>query len=93
MDEILNLIESVSEGFPSYFYRIIKTISWDRNLLYKLTAICCMVGLRTGFLQFNTPFSFSLHISSKTLSICFESTKAGVKSYFLTVLVEHVSIL
>ena len=22
LDEILNLIESVSEGFPSYFYRI-----------------------------------------------------------------------
>ena len=27
MDEILNLIESVSEGFPSYFY----IIEWKRN--------------------------------------------------------------
>ena len=32
-----------------------------------------MVGLRTGILLFNTPYSFSLYFSSKTLAICFES--------------------
>ena len=42
-----------------------------------------MVGLRTGFLLFNTPFSFSLNFSSKTLAICFERAKAGVYSNYL----------
>ena len=46
-----------------------------------------MVGLRTGFLLFNTPFSFSLHFSSNILGIYFESAKAVIKSDFLTVLV------
>ena len=36
-----------------------------------------MVGFRTALLLFNTPFSFSLHVSSKTLATCFESAKAG----------------
>ena len=45
-----------------------------------------MVGLRTGFLLFNTPFSFSLHFLSKTQAICIEGAKAGLKSDFLTVL-------
>ena len=44
-------------------------VSWDRNLLYKLTMTCCMVGLRTGFHLFNTSFSFSLHFLSKTLAM------------------------
>ena len=37
MDEILNLIESVPEGFPSYFFRLsisdgfVKTINYDKR--------------------------------------------------------------
>ena len=49
-----------------------------------------MVGLRTGFLLFNTPFSFSQHFSQKTLAICFESAKVGIWSEFQTVLVTVV---
>ena len=50
-----------------------------------------MVGLTTSFLLFNTLFSFSLHYSSKTLAIYFESAKTGVESDFLTVLVQSIS--
>ena len=37
LDEILNLIESVSEGFPSYFYQI--------KHLQKL--LFCYIGIRS----------------------------------------------
>ena len=37
LDQILNLIESVSEGFPSYSFRIVKSnlvenLRWSRKL-------------------------------------------------------------
>ena len=34
LDEILNLIESVSEGFPSYSFRFVSKM--DRNILFSV---------------------------------------------------------
>ena len=49
MDEILNLIESVSEGFPSYFFILI--VELDKNVRHRpYTDSECRKMYLTGYI-------------------------------------------
>ena len=54
--------DQISSFLETLFFPSQCKVLWTPDLdyaVYKLTMTCCMVGLRTGFLLFNTPFSFS----------------------------------
>ena len=52
MDEILNLIESISEGFPSYFYINIETVQSILQYLEPLTRIYMFDKVIYIYIQF-----------------------------------------
>ena len=54
MDEILNLIESVSEGFPSYFFIKIQYTADNFYLMY----IVFLSSIKCLYLVFLTPVHY-----------------------------------
>ena len=69
MDEILNLIESVSEGFPSYFFLII--LSKPTHIV-SLTGLFCSV-VASGTSHFYSFFSVNGIFGMTTMAFAWQA--------------------
>ena len=67
-DEILNLIESVSEGFPSYFFQL-SSRSHPRHLMGKSTAQKDTIIDITSDSQVNSNFPYRWSRASLTFKV------------------------
>ena len=79
MDEILNLIESVSEGFPSYFFKVIKNVPYlEAKKIFEnqtpeldFTKIVTSLSAKPESKTIGTQFfesDFTINLSSKVIS-------------------------
>ena len=81
MGEILNLIESVSEGFPFYFCPIFDVVSFVRLSAYLMPFLLLLLFLLVLHTYID---SFIFHIMFIASYSTFRRTKAFIKNVFFS---------